>query len=143
MLKKTITYTDYDGNERKEDFYFNLTKAELLEMELSTPGGMEKMIQNILDAQDLPELIKMFKKLILLSYGKKSDDGKRFIKSDILREEFTQTEAYSDLFMELSMDADAATEFINGIIPDSLDMEKEMKKYEQNNVIEMNTENNA
>lgn len=143
MLKKTITYTDYDGNERKEDFYFNLTKAELLEMELSTPGGMEKMIQNILDAQDLPELIKMFKKLILLSYGKKSDDGKRFIKSDTLREEFTQTEAYSDLFMELSMDADAATEFINGIIPDSLDMEKEMKKYEQNNVIEMNTENNA
>lgn len=122
MLKKTITFTDYDGNERTEHFWFNLSKAEIMEMELLTEGGMEQMIQNVIDAQDVPTLVKLFKDLILKSYGEKSPDGRRFIKNDKLTEEFTQTEAYSQLFMELATDADAATKFVNGIIPDDIDV---------------------
>lgn len=117
MLKKTITYTDYNGVERTEDHYFNLTKAEIMEMEMSTSGGMAEMIQRIVSAQDAPAIIKIFKELILQAYGQKSPDGKRFIKNADLREEFAQTEAYSQLFMELATDADAAAKFINGIIP--------------------------
>jgi len=117
MLKETRTYTDYDGNERTEDFYFNLTKAEILEMELSTTGGMENMVRRMIAAQDTPELVALFKKLVLTAYGVKSPDGRRFIKSDALREEFSQTEAYSDLFMELATDADKAAAFVNGIVP--------------------------
>lgn len=117
MLKKTITYTDYNGNERKEDFYFNLTQAEIMEMEMSTSGGLAEMIQRIVDAQDAPAIIKIFKDLVLKAYGIKSPDGKRFIKNDEVREEFAQTEAYSILFMELATDADAASKFVNGIIP--------------------------
>lgn len=116
MYKKTITYVDYDENERTEDFYFNLTQAEVMEMELSTSGGMAEMIKGIVAAQDVPEIIKIFKRLILESYGKKSPDGKRFIKSDELTDEFKQTEAYSNLFMELAQDADAAAEFVNNVI---------------------------
>lgn len=116
MYKKTITYVDYDENERTEDFYFNLTQAEVMEMELSTSGGMAEMIKGIVAAQDVPEIIKIFKRLILESYGKKSPDGKRFIKSDELTDEFKQTEAYSKLFMELAQDADAAAEFVNNVI---------------------------
>ena len=107
MLKKVITYTDYNGNERTESFYFNLTKAELTEMELTTEGGLAEMIQNIIDAQDTPAIIKIFKDLVLKSYGEKSADGRRFIKSDELKEGFAQTEAYSNLFMELATDSDA------------------------------------
>ena len=117
MLKKTITYTDYDGNERTEDFYFNLTKAEVMEMEMSTSGGMAEMIQRIIAAQDSPAIIKIFKELVLKAYGQKSPDGKRFIKSDEISTAFAQTEAYSNLFMELATDADAAAKFVNGIIP--------------------------
>lgn len=116
MYKKTITYVDYDENERTEDFYFNLTQAEVMEMELSTSGGMAEMIKGIVAAQDVPEIIKIFKRLILESYGKKSPDGKRFIKSDELTDEFKQTEAYSNLFMELAQDADAAAEFVNNVV---------------------------
>lgn len=116
MYKKTITYVDYDENERTEDFYFNLTQAEVMEMELSTSGGMAEMIKGIVAAQDVPGIIKIFKRLILESYGKKSPDGKRFIKSDELTDEFKQTEAYSNLFMELAQDADAAAEFVNNVI---------------------------
>lgn len=122
MLKKTITYTDYNGTERTEDHYFNLTKAELMEMEMSTSGGMAEMIQRIVSAQDAPAIIKIFKELILKAYGQKSPDGKRFIKNDELREEFSQTEAYSQLFMELATDADAAAKFINGIIPNDINL---------------------
>lgn len=117
MLKKTITYTDYNGNERTEDFYFNLTKAEIMEMELGTTGGLSEMIQRIVSAQDAPAIIKIFKELVLKAYGQKSADGKRFIKSDELSTEFAQTEAYSQLFMELATDADAAAKFVNGIVP--------------------------
>ena len=125
MIKKTITYVDYNGTERTEDFYFNLSKAELMEMEMGTKGGLTEELQRIINAQDTPEIIKVFKGLLLKSYGQKSPDGKRFIKNDTLREEFSQTEAYSQLFMELATDADAASAFINGIIPE---IEKKQNK---------------
>ena len=117
MLKKSITYTDYNGTERTEDFYFNMTRAELMEMELGTTGGMTEMIQKIVAAQDAPAIIKIFKDLVLKAYGEKSADGKRFIKSDEISTAFAQTEAYSQLFMELATDADKAAEFVNGIVP--------------------------
>ena len=117
MLKKTITYTDYNGVERKEDFYFNLTKAEIMELEMSISGGLTEMINRIVAAQDAPAIVKIFKELVLKAYGVKSPDGKRFIKSDELATEFAQTEAYSQLFMELATDADAASAFVNGIVP--------------------------
>lgn len=117
MIKKTMKYTDYNGVERTEDFYFNLSKAEVAEMELSTAGGFAEQIQRVVDAQDVPTIIKIFKELILKAYGVKSPDGKRFIKSKELSDEFAQTEAYSDLFMELATDADAAAKFVNGIVP--------------------------
>ena len=117
MLKKTIKYTDYNGVERKEDFYFNISKAEAMEMELSTDGGLSETIKRIIDAQDMPSLLAYFKQLVLTAYGVKSPDGKRFIKSQELRDSFMQTEAYSDLFTELATNADAAAEFVNGIVP--------------------------
>ena len=117
MLKKTITYTDYNRVERKEDFYFNLTKAEIMEMEMSISGGLTEMINRIVAAQDAPAIVKIFKELVLKAYGIKSPDGKRFIKSEELATEFAQTEAYSQLFMELATDADAASAFVNGIVP--------------------------
>jgi hypothetical protein len=117
MFKKTITYLDYNGLEIKEDFYFNLTKAEIMEMQLQKSGGFAEKIQKVVDAKDVPELVSIFKELILKSYGVKSDDGKRFIKTDKVREEFTQTEAYSDLYVELATNADSASAFVNGIIP--------------------------
>lgn len=128
MLKKTIKYTDYNGVERTEDFLFNLSKAELMEMEMGTTGGLAEMIQNIVKSEDAPAIIKVFKDIILKAYGEKSADGKRFIKiSDAgipLSIGFSQTEAYSQLFMELATDADAAANFIKGIVPGDIDVEK-------------------
>lgn len=120
MLKKTITYTDYNDVERTEDFYFNLNKAELAEMELGVKGGMTEMIQRLVAAQDTPSIIKVFKDLVLKAYGQKSPDGKRFIKNQELRDEFEQTEAYSQIFMELAFDDVKAAEFIKGIMPAEL-----------------------
>lgn len=117
MLTKSITYTDYDGVERTENFMFNLTKAELAELNLTTEGGLQAVIQKIIDSRDIPELTKWFKKIVTMSYGEKSADGRRFIKSQELTEEFLQTEAYSELFVELITDENAAAAFINGIIP--------------------------
>jgi len=117
MLKKNITYNDYNGTERTEDFYFNLSKAEVLEMEMTTTGGLAAQITRIIAAQDAPSIINIFKDLVMKSYGEKSPDGKRFIKNKELSDGFSQTEAYSNLFMELATDAKAAEIFINGIIP--------------------------
>lgn len=129
MFKKDIEYTDYNGNKRKEAFYFNLSKAELMEMELSTSGGFQQYINRIINAQDTPQLVKLFKELILKSYGEKSDDGKRFIKSDGIRDAFSQTEAYSELFMELATNTEAATEFVNHVIPsDMAEKVEELRK---------------
>lgn len=123
MLKKIITYTDYNGVERTEPFYFNLSKAELMEMELGVTGGMTEMLDKIIAAKDAPSLTKTFKEMIMKSYGIKSDDGKRLIKSEELSIAFTQTEAYSVLFMELITDDKAAADFVNGIIPNEIQAE--------------------
>lgn len=117
MLKKTITYTDYNGETRTEEFYFNLNKAELLEMDMSIDGGMEAFINKIASTQDKPTLIKLFKEIILKAYGEKSLDGKYLDKSEELSRKFSHTEAYSVLFMELATSDEAAALFINGIIP--------------------------
>lgn len=117
MLKRTISYTDFDGNQREESFYFNLTKSELTEMELSATGGLTKMIEKIVETQDGARIISIFKELILKAYGEKSPDGRRFIKSQELSEAFSQTGAYDVLFMELATDADKASEFIKAVIP--------------------------
>lgn len=117
MLKKTIKYIDFDGNERVEDFYFNLTKAEVAEMEMSTQGGLAGTLQKIVAAKDSKKIIETFKDLILRSYGEKSSDGKRFIKTQELKSSFEQTEAYSELFMELATQPDMAAAFVNAIIP--------------------------
>jgi len=124
MYKKTMTYVDFDGNERTEDFYFNLMKSEILEMELGVSGGLTGLIQRIIQAKDVPAIVAEVKKFILAAYGKKSPDGKRFIKSKEITEEFTQTEAYSKLFVELASDADAVAEFINQVVPE--DVAKQM-----------------
>ena len=123
MLKKIITYTDYNGVERTEPFYFNLSKAELMEMELGVTGGMTEMLDKIIAAKDAPSRMKTFKEMIMKSYGIKSDDGKRLIKSEELSIAFTQTEAYSVLFMELITDDKAAADFVNGIIPNEIQAE--------------------
>ena len=117
MLVKKVGYTDYKGVKREDELYFNLSKAEVAEMELSHEGGLSAKIERIVATQNGGEIIALFKDLIIKSYGTISDDGKRFIKNDKLREEFLQTEAYSELFMELASDADAASAFVNGIIP--------------------------
>lgn len=121
MFKKTVTYTDYNDVERTETFYFNLTQAEVLEMELSTTGGLSAMIQGVIDAKDGPQLIKIFKELVLKAYGEKSPDGRRFIKTPEITAAFSQTEAYSEIFMELATDDKAAAAFVQGITPKGLD----------------------
>lgn len=129
MLKKTVTYTDFDGRERTEDFYFNLTKAELMDLELSREGGLQKQIDKIIASQSVPQIVEIFKTLVLKAYGEKSDDGRRFMKNPVITEAFKETQAYSDIFMEFATDADAAAAFINGIIPeDAMLSEEEIKK---------------
>lgn len=117
MLKRDITYEDYDGQTVTETFYFNITKSELVELEVSHKKGFAEAMQDIIKANDNKTLIAEFKKLVLLAHGVKSDDGKRFIKSDESRTEFSQTAAYNALFMEIATDDDAAVEFIQGILP--------------------------
>ena len=131
MLKKTIKYTDYNGVDRTEDFYFNLTKAEIMEMELGTEGGMAEMLQRIVAANDRVTLVKVFKDLVLKAYGEKSADGKRFMKSEEIATAFSQTEAYSQIFMELATDTDKAADFVNGIMPSDVKKSPdELKKME-------------
>ena len=132
MYKIREKYEDYDGNERVEEFYFNLTKAEITDMELTTEGGMSAMLNRIIAAKDTSKLIAVFKELILRSYGQKSPDGRRFIKSDELTKEFTETPAYSQIYLRLATDDKAATEFVNNVIPK--DLQKEVKAA-QGNVI--------
>ena len=120
MLKKTITYEDFNGETVSEDFFFHLSKAELVEMEMSHDGGLADSLQKIIADQDGKSIIAEFKNIILGAYGKRSEDGKRFVKNATTREEFESSEAYSALFMELVTNADAAVEFINGIVPGNL-----------------------
>lgn len=122
MIVEKIKYTDFNGNEREDECYFNLTKAEVAEMELTTEGGLAEMIQRIVKAKDTASIVKVFKELILKSYGEISPDGKRFVKTNEagspLSIAFSETEAYSELFMKLATDTEAASAFVNGIIPD-------------------------
>ena len=125
MLKKTITYTDYFGEERTEDFFFNLSASELVEMETSVTGGFSSMIKGIVNAKDNPTIMKMFKQIILSAYGEKSEDGRRFVKSQEISKAFSETPAYTKLFLELVANETKASEFINSIMPS----DEEMKKY--------------
>lgn len=120
MLKKTIAYTDYNGLDRTEDFYFNLTKAECLDLELSRTGGLTSLIDKIVNEHDTSRIIDIFKEIILKSYGEKSADGRRFIKNEEVLNNFIQTEAFSNLYMELATDSNAAADFVNGILPKSI-----------------------
>jgi hypothetical protein len=120
MIKKTITYEDFNSQSRTEDFFFHLTKAELVELELSEKDGFAESLKAIVEAEDGALIIEQFKRIILLAYGQKSEDGRRFIKTQELRDEFSQTEAYSQIFFELATDANAASAFIRGIVPVSL-----------------------
>lgn len=140
MYKITETYTDYDGNQRTEDFYFHLTKAEIMEFDFLQQGGMEKMIEKIISTQDRKSLIEIFKTLVIGAYGEKSMDGRRFMKNDEVKQSFIETEAYSQIFMRLATDAKAASEFINNIIPK--DLQGELKK-EQEKVVSITGDNNA
>lgn len=117
MLKKTITYEDYDGNTRTEDFYFNLNEAELTELRLSRNGGIEVMMDRIVKEQNAPEIIALVKEIIMLAYGKKSDDGKTFMKSPEISQEFVCTEAYNELFMDVVSSPESASNFFNAILP--------------------------
>lgn len=120
MLKKTIKYTDFNGVEREEDFYFNLTEAELAEMNFMTKGGLKEYLESIIKTQDTPAIAELFKSIINKSYGAKSLDGRKFVKSKEILDEFIYTQAYSNLYMSLLSDANAAADFINKIIPQNL-----------------------
>lgn len=137
MYKITEKYEDYNGVERTEDLYFHLSKAELMEMEMGTTGGLGEMIKNIIAAQDTPAIIKLFKNLVLKAYGIKSPDGKQFIKNDEIRTAFEQTEAYSQIFVRLATNAEEATKFVNGIVPKDIAAEA-MKQSGAGTVIPMN-----
>ena len=117
MLKKTITYTDFNGEKASEDFYFNLSKAEIAEMELSHRGGFSSYLQEIIEAEDGAEIISTFKRILTMSVGQRSEDGRRFIKNEEITNDFLQSEAYSELFMELVTDGNKAAEFIQAIVP--------------------------
>lgn len=121
MIKKTVKYVDYNGVERVEDFYFNMTKAEIAEMEMSVEGGFSKMLKELIASKDNVRIVQLFKEMVLKSYGEKSPDGRRFIKNKELSEAFAQTEAYSEIFMELALNEEAAAAFVNGIMPANLD----------------------
>lgn len=140
MYKITETYVDYDGNKRTEDFYFHLTKAEIMEFDFLQQGGMEKMVEKIISTQDRKSLIEIFKTLVIGAYGEKSMDGRRFMKNDEVKQSFIETEAYSQIFMRLATDAKSASEFINNIIPK--DLQGELKK-EQEKVVSITGDNNA
>lgn len=135
MIKKTVTYTDYNGVERTEDFYFNLTKAELFELEMGTEGGVVEELEAVIKAKKQHEVIKFFKNIVLKSYGKKSTDGRFFEKEDEngvpYSREFVHSPAYSDIFMELATDDVKGAEFVNGIMPKDL-AEKAQKEINNN-----------
>ena len=120
MLKKTVKYVDYNGVERTEDFYFNLSKAEVAEMEMSVEGGFSAMLQELVNSKDNVRIVQIFKDMVLKAYGEKSPDGRRFVKSKEISEAFAQTEAYSEIFIELALNEEAAAAFVNGIMPANL-----------------------
>ena len=135
MYKITETYTDYDDNQRTEDFYFNYSEAELADVQFSVPGGLAGTIDKIIKTNDMPKLVELFRELIQKAYGEKSNDGRRFMKSPELTKEFTETVAYSQIYMRLATDSKAAQEFINKVVPKS--MKDKMQQANQQNVVPM------
>lgn len=142
MLKKTITYIDYDGNERTEDFYFNIDKKELIDLQFSVNGGIDKLINKAVSEKDAKKIIEVFEKIIQLSYGVKSPDGRRFIKNEEILEDFKATQAYNDLFMELAMDAKKASDFVNAIIPKLTKEEQEKVEEQKKQIMQNNPQYN-
>lgn len=118
MFQEKITYTDYDGVERTETFYFNLSRAEITELQLTYPGGYAEHIEKVTESRDRPAIVKMFKDLIFRTYGEKSEDGRRLVKSEELSRAFIETPAYDELFMRIASDPDYATRFVAGVMPD-------------------------
>lgn len=127
MLKRTITYKDYNGLERTEDFFFNLSEAEITEMEITTEGGLAEMIRRITAAQDMKTIMVVFKDILLKSYGEKSPDGRRFVKSPEISKAFSETEAYSILFMQLVTNQIDPSEFVSGLLPEASDKKIDKK----------------
>lgn len=120
MITKTIPYTDFNGKERIEDFNFHLNKAELLELDASYEGGWHAHLQRIVNANNNAEIYQTMKDFILRSFGIKTEDGRRFMKSDEIRRSFEESPAYEILLLELSLGPDAAkaaADFINGVVP--------------------------
>jgi hypothetical protein len=128
MFKKTIKYTDYNGQEREEEFYFNLSKAEVIEMEVGEAGGYGEMLKRVVAAKDGALIMKTFKELILKSYGIKSPDGKQFMKSEEISRAFEQSEAYSEMFVEICTNTEAAIEFVSRVLPVSEEARVEATK---------------
>lgn len=120
MLKKLIKYTDYDGNEREEEFWFNLSKADLARLEFSKEGGLEAVVKRLTNKLSGPEIYKIFEEIILGAYGEKSDDGRRFVKSPELSKAFSETPAYDELLIEILQSEETAAAFINGILPEDV-----------------------
>ena len=138
MYKRTITYTDYFDVERTEDVYFNLSETELTKLQLSKQNGYVAMLQSLIDAKNGPAIMEVFDEIIRMAYGEKSEDGRRFVKSEELTEAFTQTPIYDQLYMELCTNADSAAEFVKNIIPakyrdqvDSAELNAKVKEFTQ------------
>lgn len=137
MLKKTIEYTDYDGNKRVEDFWFDIDEREITKKNYSVKGGLKKLVENITKTQDNEKLINLFEEIIQMAYGVKSADGRRFIKNKEVLEDFIQTPAYTKLYMELLSDAKKASDFINGIIPANPNYGSDSPMIEDSKIIDM------
>ena len=129
MYKKKITYTDYNGQERTEDFYFNLSRSELIMLESTTPGGYAAMLQRIIDSKDQRQLMNEFTNLIKMSYGVKSDDGKHFVKNDEIVNEFLNSAAFDQMFLEFFTEENAASDFANGVLPSSMNNDIDRQKF--------------
>lgn len=129
MFKKKITYTDYNGQERTEDFYFNLSRSELIMLESTTPGGYAAMLQRIIDSKDQRQLMNEFTNLIKMSYGVKSDDGKHFIKNDEVVNDFLNSAAFDQMFLEFFTDDNAASDFANGVLPSNVNNDSDRQKF--------------
>lgn len=128
MLKKTFTYTDFNGNEQTEDFYFHISASEAVEFEFSDNRRMTNILNAIVDEKDNRRILAMFKEIVLMAVGRKSEDGRRFVKNDDIREDFKSSPAYDQLFLSLMTDGDASASFIRAILPDDVDLESGRKK---------------
>ena len=120
MLERTFTYTGFDGKEYKDKWYFFLSKADLLEIHLGSFVGLDVLMKRLIDTQNGKEIMAIIKEIILKSVGRPSADGKRFVRNDEIRDEFYQTDAYSQLFEELVMDSEKAVAFVKAVIPSDL-----------------------